>query len=212
MAKLNYDSERVDQAIQLLQNANTGLASVDANLQSAVSTVTGARGIEYVDCGGIMGGIGLGAGCSSLIEQTVTAINSRVNYIQEYNAEVEGINPFIRTLATVGLGLSKFAEGVFGAGEQIVDGAASALGFIVGLASKNAQEKIGNWVKEDHVGNAFKNTNSLIVFFSVLSSTQSILRLSIVSFKFTDSFKSSTYNSVWAYFIVLLSFKLVLLT
>ena len=82
MAKLRYNPERVDQAVQLLQQANVGLAATDSSMQSAVGTVTGARGIEYVDCGALMGGVGLGAGCQSLIEQTITSINARAEQIK----------------------------------------------------------------------------------------------------------------------------------
>ena len=91
MAKLNYNSDLVDSALELLSKAKTELASTDSNLQSAISTITGARGIEYVNTGGVVSAAGMAQQCMGLIDTSITGINDRVDMVMEYNADVDKI-------------------------------------------------------------------------------------------------------------------------
>ena len=67
---------------------------------------------------------------------------------KEYNEDYENAGFFKKVFSTVGLIATKFSEGLFGAGEQIVDGFASGVGIIVGIFDKDAKEAIGEFVKK----------------------------------------------------------------
>ncbi len=157
MAKLEYIPRLVDSALDQLENAQKRLNGTESKVESAVSQILGARGIEYIDTTGLKNCLGVVDTYSSLITQTIDDINQRVAMITEYNADIDDASFLTRVASTGGLFLSKFAEGLFSAGEQIVDGFASALGFVVGFVSEDAKESIGNFVKKDHVGDFFNN-------------------------------------------------------
>ena len=158
MAKLAYNEELVDESLSLLKQAETQIANTGNNVVSALSTIAGARGANYLDMNSMIGAGGLNESCIQLIEETVSGINARVEMIQEYNEDYENAGFFKKVFSTVGLIATKFSEGLFGAGEQIVDGFASGAGFVLGiLGQKDAKEAIGEFVKKDHVGDYYKN-------------------------------------------------------
>ena len=162
MARLNYDSERVDSALALLAKGKAQLTSTDSNISAAISKITSARGIEYVDTSGVVSAAGMAQQCQGLIDQTVTGINRRVAAIMDYNADVDGIGVGTRFLSTIGLGVTKFTEGIFTAGEKIVDGFASGLGLLAGIFGGEEGRKwrdtsLSEFIKKDHVGDAYKD-------------------------------------------------------
>ena len=158
MAKLAYNEELVDESLSLLKQAETQIANTGNNVVSALSTIAGARGANYLDMNSMIGAGGLNESCIQLIEETVSGINARVEMIKEYNEDYENAGFFKKVFSTVGLIATKFSEGLFGAGEQIVDGFASGAGFVLGiLGQKDAKEAIGEFVKKDHVGDYYKN-------------------------------------------------------
>ena len=157
MAKLEYNEALVDESLSLLKQAETQISNTGTNVVSALRTVAGARGANYLDINAMLGAGGLNESCIELIEQTVTGINERVEMIKQYNEDYENAGFFEKVFSSVGLIGAKFVEGIFGAGEQIIDGFASAAGLVVGIVSKDAKESIGEFVKKDHVGDYFKD-------------------------------------------------------
>ena len=156
MAKLEYNEALVDESLSLLKKAETEIANTGTNVVSALKTIAGARGANYLDINSMLGAGGLNESCIQLIEQTVTGINERVEMVKEYNEDYENAGLFEKLFSSVGLIATKFTEGLFGAGEQIIDGFASATGLIVGIFDKDAKEAIGEFVKKDHVGDFYK--------------------------------------------------------
>ena len=156
MAKLEYNEALVDESLSLLKQAETEIANTGTNVVSALKTIAGARGANHLDINSMLGAGGLNESCIQLIEQTVTGINERVEMVKEYNEDYENAGLFEKLFSSVGLVATKFTEGLFGAGEQIIDGFASATGLIVGIFDKDAKEAIGEFVKKDHVGDFYK--------------------------------------------------------
>ncbi len=157
MAKLAYNETLVDESLSLLKRAESEIANTGTSVVSALSTIAGARGAGYLDMSAMLGAGGLNESCIALIEETVSGINARVEMIKEYNEDYENAGFFEKLFSSAGLIAAKFTEGLFGAGEQIVDGFASAAGFVVGIFDKDAKEAIGEFVKKDHVGDYYKN-------------------------------------------------------
>ena len=158
MAKLEYNEALVDESLSLLKKAETEIANTGTNVVSALKTIAGARGANYLDINSMLGAGGLNESCIQLIEQTVTGINERVEMVKEYNEDYENAGLFEKLFSSVGLIGVKFVEGIFGAGEQIIDGFASATAAVLGLVGADgAKESIGEFVKKDHVGDYFQN-------------------------------------------------------
>ncbi|MBR2828221.1 MAG: hypothetical protein IKE70_03220 [Bacilli bacterium] len=170
MAKLVYDASLVDSALGQLRQAKAILGKTDSDLGNAASIIKSARGIEYIDVGGLSSIVGLGSKCQEYIDQVVSDINNQVDKITEYNAEIDedysGFFGFIkRAGATVVHASSKLFEGIGTAGEQITDGFASAVGWVAGGVgdlfqwdeAKQLKSDIGEFVAKDHVGDAFDN-------------------------------------------------------
>ncbi|MBQ6323427.1 MAG: hypothetical protein IJI22_01170 [Bacilli bacterium] len=157
MAKLNYDATLVNDAIQELEAAKRELADVDSRINAACQTIASARGIEYVNYSAVAKASGMGATCEEVINEVEKSIEERVEMIKSYNQDVDKAGLLKRLFATHQMASLKLTEGVLTAGEEIVDGFASAVGFVVGLFSKKGQEKIGQFVEKNHVGDYFKN-------------------------------------------------------
>ena len=157
MAKLAYNETLVNESLSLLKRAESEISNTGASVVSALSTVAGARGANYLDMSAMLGAGGLNESCIQLIEETITGINARVEMIEEYNEDYENAGFFKKLFSTGRLLGTKAFEGLFGAGEQIVDGFASAAGFLVGIVNKDAKEAIGEFVKKDHVGDYYES-------------------------------------------------------
>ncbi len=157
MAKLEYNETLVDNAIGLLLKGKERLNGTEENVEKAVKKIIGARGIQLIDTTEVQSAIGLATAYQDVIDNTILRIQDRVEKVKEYNKDVEDTGFFKRLFATAGFGLAKIFEGVGEAGEQLVDGFASGIGFVVGIFDKDAQNKIGEFVKKDHVGDAFQS-------------------------------------------------------
>ena len=154
MATLNYNPSLVQQAISNLEQAINEISPIEGELSSALSTIKGAHGFEWLglDPSAVLTAP---AEAEAQIQAQGQAIVSQVSVIEEYNEDVQSANFFVRTGATLGTGAVKFAEGFVGVGESIVDGVASAAGWVLGIFGANkAKESIGNFVKKDWVGDA----------------------------------------------------------
>ena len=162
MAKLNYNEQLVNSSLDLLKNAENELSNTDENINSAISKIRSAKGIEFVDTAGFVGIAGMGKQCQELIETAIKGINGRVELIKEYNEDYSKIGSAKKIFSTVGLGVVKFIEGALTAGENITDGFASAVGFFAGLLGgekgRNWRDtKVAEYVKRDYIGDRFRN-------------------------------------------------------
>ncbi len=155
MAKLKYDSRLVDNTISELGDASSQLINTEDEMRSALTIIANARGIRHVHTDTLFNTLGYPGACQELIEETIANIKTRAKEVEEYNKEYESSSWLTKLGSTAGLFLTKVCEGFGSAGEQIVDGFASVLGFAAGLVSKDAQNSIANFIKKDHVGDFF---------------------------------------------------------
>ena len=81
MAKLEYTEELVEETLNLLKKAETEISNTGPNVVSALQTVAGARGANYLDINSMLGAGGLNETCIQLIEDTISGINARVEMI-----------------------------------------------------------------------------------------------------------------------------------
>ena len=108
MAKLEYNEALVDESLSLLKQAETEIVNTGTNVVSALQTIAGARGANYLDINSMLGAGGLNESCIQLIEQTVTGINERVEMVKEYNEDYENAGLFEKLFSSVGLIATKF--------------------------------------------------------------------------------------------------------
>ena len=98
MAKLAYNETLVNESLSLLKRAESEISNTGASVVSALSTVAGARGANYLDMSAMLGAGGLNESCIQLIEETITGINARVEMIEEYNEDYENAGFFKKLL------------------------------------------------------------------------------------------------------------------
>jgi hypothetical protein len=150
MSRYEYNADLLNSGIQALNDSMKKLDNTSTDFEKGFSMIKGARGAEYltIDSSEI---VQTPKNAQESISSMVSQITSKAQEIEEYNN-----SPFILKFgASIGMGVTKIGEGIGTAGEQIVDGFASAVGFIGGIFSKDFQNSVGNFVKEDHVGNFF---------------------------------------------------------
>ena len=150
MGRYVYEAGKVQDAIAELNNALSAIAEVTNEFKKAVSTISSARGAQYID-------VGFGE-LYSLQEQAETVIETDINTIQSKVQAIEDYNNagFIEKIfASAGMTLSKFTEGIFSGAEDILDGGVSIVGFVGGLFSSDLRDACGEFVKKDHVGDWF---------------------------------------------------------
>lgn len=158
MAELDFDEKKVESVIEKLNSAKDSLSNVIDGMVSGLNLIARARGASYVDTNALKEGIKVPENCTIEIQNMIDTIKNAAEEIIKYNGDVSKMNIFQRGLGTLGMIGSKTIEGIFTAGEQLVDGFASLIGWGAGaLGFKGAQEKIGNFVKKDYVGDAFHN-------------------------------------------------------
>ena len=156
MAKLAYDEDLINQSIDQLNDAKRILMTNDGGITSAINTISGARGANYLDLSGLQAAGRATSDCGNAVDDMIRTIEEKKEAVKAYNDEQDGIKWYERIFPTIGMAASKFVEGFFTAGEQIVDGFASAIGWVAGIfGAKGVQESIGYFVKKDHVGDAF---------------------------------------------------------
>lgn len=157
MARLKYDSNLVNNAIDELGAASDQLLTTEDDMRSALTIIANAQGINHVHSDTIINTLGYPQAVQEMIEETITSIKTRAQEVEEYNEKYENASFLEKLGSTAGLFLTKVVEGFASAGEQIVDGFASVIGWGAGLVSKDAQDSIANFIKKDHVGDFFGN-------------------------------------------------------
>ena len=157
MARLKYDSNLVNSAIDELSEGNRQLINTEDDMRSALTIIANARGVNYVHTDTLFNTIGYPSACQEMIEETISDIRKRVTELEEYNKEYENASFLEKLGSTAGLFLTKICEGIASSGEQIVDGFASVIGLGAGLLSEDAQKSIENFIKKDYIGDFFNN-------------------------------------------------------
>ena len=153
MSSFQYNSDKVNNAIDLLQDSKTKLSYTASEFSSALSEiVTASRGYLEIDTETL----------PAIPEQVTSSIDSLIGIIEDKQREVEeydAIPDWLRPLATLAMGVLKIGEGVLTAGEQLVDGFLTIVGWGGGaidmIAGTNFQEGIADAIETDHVGDFF---------------------------------------------------------
>lgn len=153
MARYDYDAEKVNSALDTLATAKKKLSSTASEFSSALSEiVTASKGYLDVDTGTLPA---IPGEVESSIDELSTMISEKQTEIEEYNA-----SPWYEKLfGSIGMGITKLGEGIATAGEQLVDGCATIVGWGAGawdiLAGTNSQDGISDFIEKDHVGDFF---------------------------------------------------------
>ena len=186
---LTLDEDKVDEGKTSLTNTKQDIKDTSTNIINQIRRINNAKGYstyvgEIIDTSSFTE---YDTACNSVVDELVKEIDSMVKSINDYN----NASWIEQDFADIGMALTKFAEGIFSFGEQIIDGVATIVGFIpVNIAdaingNNDASEAFGNWIKKDHVGDffydqyengIFKDMNS-IADFSHTSTAASVFKM-----------------------------------
>lgn len=152
MARYVYNRDAVDNGLTFLNDANTLITSSYDLFSSGIKIISSARGSDNLNYSSFNFS-GIQESISDNISSLITTVTNNANMIDEYNAA-----PWWKKFtASVDMANIKFTEGFLTGGEQIVDGFATAVGFVAGLFSSTAKDAIGDFIRKDHVGDYFEN-------------------------------------------------------
>lgn len=153
MGRYVYESGRVQSSLNRLGEAKNLLNETQAELQKAFNTLASARGIEWIDYASSQGSIeGLPGDCQQYIQALYDEIKNKSKQIDDYNNKPW----YEKIFASLCMGVAKVVEGIAVVGENIVDAGASLVGFTAGIfGNKEFQDSCGEFIKKDHVGDAF---------------------------------------------------------
>ena len=154
MARLQYVEDRVNEAINQLTLSETALSKIQSGMVSGIGLITGARGANYLNTGNLNATASTPDLCIQQVTQLISTIQEKSDAVKKFNSGYESMGFLEKLFSTVGMAATKITQGFFTAGEQIVDGFASAIGMILG---GKAKESIGEFVKKDYVGDAYRN-------------------------------------------------------
>lgn len=152
MGRYTYNSSVVSNAISELNDAIKSLANVTPEIQAGINTITnanGARAID-VDCSKLLK---LQEMAEDVIEEDIKTIQSKVQVIEDY----ENAPWYKKLFSSIGMGLSKFVEGIASGIENITDGAVSIVGFVGGIFNSDFKNSVAEYVAKDHVGDWFQD-------------------------------------------------------
>lgn len=150
MGRYTYNSSVVANAISELNDAIKSLANVTPEIQAGINTITnanGARAID-VDCSKLLK---LQEMAEEVIEEDIKTIQAKAQVIEDY----ENAPWYKKLFSSIGMGLSKFVEGVISGVENITDGAVSIVGFVGGIFNSDFKNSVAEYVAKDHVGDWF---------------------------------------------------------
>ena len=153
MGRYVYESGKVQSSLNRLGEAKNFLNETQAELQKAFNTLASARGIEWIDYASSQGSIeGLPGDCQQYIQALYDEIKNKSKEIEDYNNKPW----YEKIFASLCMGVAKVVEGIAVVGENIVDAGASLVGFTAGIfGNKEFQDSCGEFIKKDHVGDAF---------------------------------------------------------
>ena len=150
MGRYTYNSGKVTQAIDELNDALSSLSNVTTEIQAGINTINNANGsacieIDYSKL------LQLQTLAEDVIEEDIRTIQSKVTVIEEY----ENAPWYKKLFSSIGMGLTKFVEGVVSGIENITDGAVSIVGFVGGIFNSDFKNSVAEYVAKDHVGDWF---------------------------------------------------------
>ena len=152
MARYVYNREGVNSVIDQLETAINKIIDVNSTIQNGFTTIKTARGGEYINISPA-DALGYKDVAETAIRSIMADIREKASMIEEYNSA----SWLTKASATVAMAFSKFVEGFFTAGENILDGFASIGGLVVGIFSKDAQKSIGEFIAKDHIGDLYRD-------------------------------------------------------
>ena len=149
MARFVYDEDKVNESLETLKNATKQVSETAQGFSSALSEIANAsKGYLWIDTATLPE---MPVQVTKTIEEIMQLITAKQTAIEEYNA-----SPWYEKIfGSAGMILTKLGEGIGTAGEQLLDGAATIVGFGVGLFSKDMQSSISQFIEKDHVGDFF---------------------------------------------------------
>ena len=151
MARYVYNKDAVSEVIDQLETAIDELSDVNTEILEGFSTIQTARGGQYINIDSA-DALKYKDIADQAIRDVIKDIRAKAQAIEEYNSA----SWLKKASSTVAMAFTKFSEGFFSAGENILDGFASLGGMVVGIFSKDAQNSIGEFIAKDHVGDAYK--------------------------------------------------------
>lgn len=159
--KLCYDDEKVNRSKDLIKDAEKALDSTKENIAKGFSSLLAAANIDRSP--DLAENIRANEPiiekypeeCISYMEELYRMVKSKQEEIEDY----KNANGFKKFSMTLGMAGSKFLEGIASVGENIVDAGATLVGCVGGLFSSDFQDSCAEFIKKDHVGEAFHNFN-----------------------------------------------------
>ena len=155
-----YDDEKVNRSKDLIKDAEKALDSTKENIAKGFSSLLAAANIET---SGLAENIRSNEpvitkfpeDCVSYMEELYKMVQSKQDEIENYK-NASGWDKF---WSTVGMAGSKVLEGIASVGENIIDAGATLVGCVGGIFSSDFQDSCAEFIKKDHVGEAFHNFN-----------------------------------------------------
>ena len=186
MARFVYDEDKVNESLETLKNATKQVSETAQGFSSALSEIANAsKGYLWIDTATLPE---MPVQVTKTIEEIMQLITAKQTAIEEYNA-----SPWYEKIfGSAGMILTKLGEGIGTAGEQLLDGAATIVGFGVGLFSKDMQSSISQFIEKDHVGDFFYE-DSPFHFLCVISASK-IALLNKVTYFYRINRKGATTN------------------
>ena len=149
MARYVYDENKVNEAIDTLNNATKKLSTTASSFSSALAEIVSAsKNYLLIDTQTL----------PAMPEQVISTIDEIVNEITEKSVAIEEYNAspwYEKIFGSAGMIFTKLGEGVGTAGEQLLDGAVTIVGFVPGLFSSDIQSSVSEFVEKDYVGDFF---------------------------------------------------------
>ena len=150
MGRYTYNATQVTQAIDELNDALSSLSNVTTEIQSGIDTINNSNGsncieIDYSKL------LQLQTMAEEVIEEDIRTIQEKVTVIEDY----ENAPWYKKLFSSIGMGLTKFVEGIASGLENITDGAVSIVGFVGGIFNSDFKNSVAEYVATDHVGDWF---------------------------------------------------------
>lgn len=150
MGRYVYNSDKVTQTIDELNSALNSIKNVTSEIQAGINTINSANGAKYIDADYSLI-LKFQEIAENSIEDDIKEIQSKVTIIEDY----ENAPWHKKLFSSIGMGLTKFTEGVVSGLENITDGAVSIAGFVGGIFNSDFKNSVAEYVRKDHVGEWF---------------------------------------------------------
>ena len=160
-ARFYYNDQEVNRSKELIKEAEKQLDYTRENLSKGFSSLLAAANIDRSP--DLAENIrtnqpvieNFPTECISYMEELYNMVQSKASQIEEY----KNGNCFQKFGATIGMAGSKLIEGIASVGENIVDAGATLVGCVGGLFNSDFQNSCSEFIKKDHVGEAFQTFN-----------------------------------------------------